>query len=55
MKDFTEITLCPEALDRSKVGLGVWVLLMVPTYPPAGPQGATLSRCPTDRVLQPRF
>lgn len=51
MKDFTEITLCPDALDGSKVGLGVWVLLVVPT----GPQGASCTRCPTDRVLQPRF
>lgn len=25
MKDFTEITLCPEALDHSKVGLGMGV------------------------------
>jgi len=26
MKDFTEITLCPETLDHSKVGLGFGVL-----------------------------
>lgn len=34
MKDFTEITLCPEALDHSKVRLGVGV-------PPRGPHLAT--------------
>lgn len=54
MKDFTEIVLCPEALDHSKVGLGGWgggtegSLLRAP-------HGATHAHSPADRVLQPRL
>lgn len=58
MKDFTEITLCSEALDHSKVGLGLAVPLR--DLPPAtqgslqrAPHGATHARSPADRVLQP--
>lgn len=42
MKDFTEITLCSEALDHSKVGLGLAVLLR---GPPQATQGS-LQRAP---------
>lgn len=55
MKDFTEITLCPEAPDGSKVGLGVWVLLMSPPVHPRVPGVPPALAVPQTEFCNPVF